>query len=129
MLTSDHFRPLFSLSHQRFLTYVRRHNYTDVGYGEESPFWVDLQTRNQGPYAKDNLNAWWLSGAQGRFISEDHINIAKCRLQLFDLVIADELFEHAMKKVICPLNGLRGVFYCNGKMSGFCTSAYWRSVR
>lgn len=55
----------------------------------------------------DNLNARWLSGAQGK-ISSDHINVAKCRLQLFDLVIADKLMDHAVKKVMCPLNGWKG---------------------
>mmetsp|Transcript_5129 Transcript_5129/g.9321 ORF Transcript_5129/g.9321 Transcript_5129/m.9321 type:complete len:464 (-) Transcript_5129:94-1485(-) len=100
---------------KRLLTYARRHNYTEIGYKEESPFWIDLQTGNQGPYAGDNLNARWLSGAQEQ-LSNDHVNIAKCRLQLFDLVIADKLYEYALKKVICPLNNWKGALYCNDKI-------------
>jgi len=101
---------------KRFLTYIRR-------YGEfagekmtssgRSPFWVDLQER-QRIYAGDNLNARWLSGAKGT-ISYDQVNIAKCRLQLFDLVISDDLYEYAVKKVMCPLNNWEGGMP-NGKM-------------
>lgn len=82
-------------------------------------FWTDLQDK-QGPYSGDNLNARWLSGAQGQ-ISNDQVNIAKCRLQLFDLVIADKLMGHAMEKVMCPLNNWKtkesnGQIYCSGKI-------------
>lgn len=112
MLTFDCFE-----TRQRFVSSVRRFNYTDtVGYREDSPFWMDLQTGNQGPYAMDNLIVRWLSGAQGR-INNDHVNIAKCRLQLFDLVIADKLYQHAVKMVICPLNGWRGGMHCNYNVS------------
>ena len=84
-----------------------------------SLFWVDLQGA-QDEYSGDNLNARWLSGAKEQ-IDSDHVNIAKCRLQLFDLVIADKLMEHAMQKVMCPLNNWKtkksnGQIYCNGKI-------------
>lgn len=112
---------------QRFLTYVRRHaSFTslngDMSNGL-SPFWIDLQgRRKRGVYAGDNLNARWLSGAL-EHISIDHVNIAKCRLQLFDLVIADNLYEYALKKVMCPLNNwkggrvAKGKILCDGKVS------------
>lgn len=101
---------------KRFLTYIRR--YGEFAGGKmissgRSPFWVDLQDR-QRIYAGDNLNARWLSGAKGT-IGYDQVNIAKCRLQLFDLVISDDLYEYAVKKVMCPLNNWKGGMP-NGKM-------------
>ena len=71
-------------------------------FGRGSPFWKDLHGK-QAIYAGDNLNARWLSGATEQ-IDTDHVNIAKCRLQLFDLVIADKLYDYAIKGVICPLS-------------------------
>lgn len=53
------------------------------------------------------MNARWLSGSQ-RTITSNNVNVAKCRLQLFDLVIADKLYDYAVKKVMCPLNGWKG---------------------
>ena len=107
---------------QRFLTYLRRHEeFTKNMFNGRSPFWVDLKGI-QGIYAGDNLNARWLSGATEQ-ISNDQVNIAKCRLQLFDLVIADKLYEYAVKKVLCPLNnwegrkGSKGKTLCDGKVS------------
>ncbi|KAL7542527.1 hypothetical protein ACHAWF_008813, partial [Thalassiosira exigua] len=79
-----------------------------------SPFWMDL-TGKTGIYLGENLNAQWLSGAQTR-VSGDHVNTAKCRLQLFDLVIADKLYDHALQKVICPLNGWKDKGVCNGQI-------------
>ncbi|KAL3791118.1 hypothetical protein ACHAW5_004536 [Stephanodiscus triporus] len=105
---------------KRFLTYVRRHaSFTslkgDMSNGR-SPFWIDLQERRKRRvYAGDNLNARWLSGAI-EHISIDHVNIAKCRLQLFDLVIADNLYEYALKKVMCPLNNWKGGRDARGKI-------------
>jgi len=63
-------------------------------------------------YAADNLNVRWLSGATEQTIRRDQINIAKCRLQLFDLVIADKLYDYATKKVLCPLNNWKGKRVC-----------------
>ena len=87
----------------------------EKGLGPGSPFFVDLQGK-VNIYAGDNLNARWLSGAQEK-ISSDHVNVAKCRLQLFDLVIADKLFDYAVKKVMCPLNNWKGKKYCEGEVS------------
>ena len=83
--------------------------------GYEPNFWIDFQDK-AGPYAGDNLNARWLSGAQGQ-IGIDQVNIAKCRLQLFDLVIADKLYDFAVEKVMCPLNNWRGKKVCNEKVT------------
>ena len=63
-------------------------------------------------YAADNLNVRWLSGATEQTIRRDQINIAKCRLQLFDLVIADKLYDYATKKVLCSLNNWKGKRVC-----------------
>ena len=84
-------------------------------HGARSAFWLDLQGK-QGIYAGDNLNARWLSGAQEQ-ISSDHVNAAKCRLQLFDLVIADKLYDYAVKKVMCPLNGWKGKVSCDDEIT------------
>ena len=91
------------------MTHYRRREYGKKnGVAEKhSPFFIDFQA-DQGPYSGDNLNARWLSGALNVPVSRDHVNIAKCRLQLFDLVIADKLFDYAVKKVICPLNNWKG---------------------
>ena len=101
---------------QRFQTFFRRQNdVTDRGYGARLPFWTELQGK-QHIYSGDNLNARWLSGAKEQ-INSDHVNIAKCRLQLFDLVIADKLYDYAVKKVMCPLNNWKGMGLCDDEIS------------
>ena len=79
-------------------------------------FFKDFES-DQGPYSADNLNVRWMSGATEERISRDQVNIAKCRLQLFDLVIADKLFDHAVKKVMCPLNNWKGGKFCDQPVS------------
>ncbi len=87
----------------------------DVGGEPPNFFWSEMEG-NRGPYKRENLNVRWLSGAlEG--VTSDHVNIAKCRLQLFDLVIVDGTYDAAVQEVICPLNNWqevddRGV--CNG---------------
>ena len=99
----------------RFLTFARR---TTVGksrpmrsgHNGTSPFWADLRGGSfKGIYQADNLNARWLAGViQGDSVSPDNVNLAKCRLQLFDLVIADKLYDTALREVMCPLNEWKG---------------------
>lgn len=89
---------------------MRRHEFEDNGHGAKSPFWIDLRG-SKAIYQGDNLNVRWLSGAQ-QTISSDNVNTAKCRLQLFDLVIADKLYDHAVTKVMCPLNGWKDSKFC-----------------
>ena len=100
------------------MTYYRRHEFhkNKGGRGSNHAFFLDFH-EGQGPYAGDNLNARWLSGALNVPVSRDHVNVAKCRLQLFDLVIADKLFDHAVKKVMCPLNNWKGGRFCNDEIS------------
>ena len=88
--------------------------------GLHTAFFVDAQNKHDvdpNPYAPDNLNVRWLSGTVDASISRDHVNIAKCRLQLFDLVIADQLYDHAVKKVMCPLNNWKGHASCDDPIS------------
>ncbi len=76
----------------------------DVG-GRAAPpnfFWSEMEG-NRGSYKRENLNVRWLSGALDD-VTSDHLNIAKCRLQLFDLVIVDTTYDVAVQEVICPLN-------------------------
>ncbi|KAL7539860.1 hypothetical protein ACHAXR_010526 [Thalassiosira sp. AJA248-18] len=101
---------------KRFLTYVRRRKFVDKGSGSGSPFWLDFQPEQSYSDSGDNLNARWLSGARER-ISQDQVNIAKCRLQLFDLVIADKLYDYAVKKVMCPLNNWKGNSDCDDEIT------------
>ena len=101
---------------QRFLTSVRRQKFRQIGFDANSPFWIDFKEK-QHFYAGDNLNARWLSGALEQRISNDHVNIAKCRLQLFDLVIADKLYQHAVKKVLCLMNNWKGGRFCGNKIT------------
>ena len=98
----------------RFLTFARRTTLDKsrpMGNGTQgaSPFWADLRgSRFQGIYHADNLNARWLAGVmKGDSVSPDNVNLAKCRLQLFDLVISDKLYDTAVREVMCPLNGWR----------------------
>ena len=86
---------------------ARRHDFKEKGHKSASPFWTDLQGK-QGIYLADNLNVRWLSGAQEN---------AKCRIQLFDLVIADKLYNFAAKKVMCPLNGWKGNDICKDNIT------------
>jgi len=58
------------------------------------------------------LNTRWLSGAVDE-ITTEHVNIAKCRLQLFDLVIADTLYTQATKQILCPLNNWISGKHCS----------------
>ena len=94
---------------ERYLTFLRRqtNNGENQRKTHSSSFWTDLQDKRD-VYAADNLNVRWLSGAIGPTITRDNVNIAKCRLQLFDLVIVDKLYDFALKKVICPLNNWKG---------------------
>lgn len=96
------------------MTYYRNHKFdpTNDNGRASSPFWFDLHGE-QKFYSGDNLNIRWLAGTREQIITTDHINIAKCRLQLFDLVIVDTAYEHATKKVMCPLNNWKGKSYCS----------------
>lgn len=98
----------------RFLTFARRTTVDKArpmrnGTDGTSPFWADLRGSSfRGIYQADNLNARWLAGVmQGDRVSPDNVNLAKCRLQLFDLVIADKLYDTAVREVMCPLNEWR----------------------
>jgi len=74
-------------------------------------FWQDVEGVS-AIYKRENLNVRWLSGAF-EAITEDHLNIAKCRLQLFDLVIVDTTYDTAVNEVVCPLNNWKGSDVCN----------------
>ncbi|KAL7546614.1 hypothetical protein ACHAWF_009952 [Thalassiosira exigua] len=100
---------------KRLLTFLRRSDLKGRGVDSKSPFWTDLERRQNAYFPADNLNVRWLSGAYGR-ISDDHLNVAKCRLQLFDLVVVDKLYDHALKSVICPLNDWKGRDVCHGRV-------------
>jgi hypothetical protein len=105
----------------RLITWLRKFGSVDKTIykpGEPSTFfWNDyLEGAARGIYKRENLNVRWLSGALDA-ITEDHLNIAKCRLQLFDLVIADTLYDTAVNEVVCPLNNWRGRRFCNPNQS------------
>lgn len=100
---------------RRFLTYLRHTNKAGTVDGPNGHFWRDFKEK-QDLYAGDNLNVRWLSGAR-EAITKDHINIAKCRLQLFDLVILDVFYDHALKRVLCPMNGWVGKKYCDQELA------------
>ena len=96
----------------RLITWSRseRHKPKVVG-GPTENFWNEVSGKS-GIYMRENLNVRWLSGALDA-ITEDHMNIAKCRLQLFDLVITDTLYDTAVNEVVCPLNNWQGDQFCN----------------
>ena len=101
----------------RLITWLRKFGSVDKTIyepGEPSTFfWNDyLEGAPRGIYKRENLNVRWLSGALDA-ITEDHLNIAKCRLQLFDLVITDTLYDTAVNEVVCPLNNWQGDQFCN----------------
>jgi hypothetical protein len=98
---------------KRFLTHLRHSNKVGID-GPNGHFWKDYRP-NQELYAGDNLNVRWLSGARGG-ITADHVNIAKCRLQLMDLVILDKFYDVALKRVLCPMNGWRGMKHCDTEL-------------
>lgn len=102
---------------KRFLTHLRHTNKNVDGSidGPVGHFWRDYREK-QDLYAGDNLNVRWLSGARGS-VTKDHVDIAKCRLQLFDLVIVDKFYDHAFKKVLCPMNGWVGKKHCDPTIS------------
>ena len=100
---------------RRFLTHLRHTNKALTVDGVNGHFWRDYK-ENQELYAGDNLNVRWLSGARGA-ISKDHVNLAKCRLQLFDLVILDKFYDHALKGILCPMNGWRGKKHCDEQLA------------
>ena len=100
----------------RLITWSRsdRHKPKVVG-GPTENFWNEVSGKS-GIYMRENLNVRWLSGSLDA-ITEDHLNIAKCRLQLFDLVIADTLYDTAVNEVVCPLNNWQGRRFCNPNQS------------
>jgi len=94
--------------------YPSRATTKDVGAPPDF-FWSEMEG-NRGVYKRENLNVRWLSGTLDD-VTPDHVNIAKCRLQLFDLVIVDTTYDTAVKEVICPLNNWQGLDEhgrCNG---------------
>ena len=109
----------------RLITWLRKFNSVDTNNkkrGVGSPpnfFWSDVEG-NRGQYKRENLNVRWLAGALDD-VTSDHVNIAKCRLQLFDLVIVDTLYDTAVNDVVCPLNNWQGLdkrgIYCNNTMT------------
>ena len=80
--------------------------------GAPSGFFFNEMKGKRGPYQRENLNVRWLSGALDD-VTPDHVNIAKCRLQLFDLVIVDTMYDAAINDVVCPLNNWEGKKFCN----------------
>jgi len=102
---------------KRYLTHLRHTNKSKDGSvdGPAGHFWRDYKEK-QDLYAGDNLNVRWLSGARGS-ITKDHVNISKCRLQLFDLVILDVFYDYALKRVLCPMNGWVGKKHCDPSIS------------
>mmetsp|Transcript_6658 Transcript_6658/g.11219 ORF Transcript_6658/g.11219 Transcript_6658/m.11219 type:complete len:460 (-) Transcript_6658:93-1472(-) len=78
-------------------------------------FWSEMEG-NRGVYKRENLNVRWLSGTLDD-VTPDHVNIAKCRLQLFDLVIVDTTYDAAVNDVVCPLNNWQGSTFCNSTNS------------
>lgn len=100
---------------RRFLTHLRHTNKDGTLDGPNGHYWRDYREK-QDLYSGDNLNVRWLSGARGA-ITKDHVNIAKCRLQLFDLVILDVFYDHALKKVLCPMNGWKGKQHCSAELA------------
>ncbi len=97
---------------KRLITAARSDRYTpQTNRAPPTNFWQDVEGIS-AIYKRENLNVRWLSGAMGG-ITEDHVNIAKCRLQLFDLVIVDGTFDVAVEEVVCPLNDWQGVNVCN----------------
>ncbi len=106
---------------KRLITWLRELNRLrlndkkkDVGAPPDF-FWSEMEG-NRGVYKRENVNVRWLSGALDD-VTSDHVNIAKCRLQLFDLVIVDTLYDTAVEDVICPLNNWQGLdkrgLFCN----------------
>eukprot|EP00984_Skeletonema_dohrnii_P004973 scaffold1761_cov78-Skeletonema_dohrnii-CCMP3373.AAC.6 len=96
----------------RLITWARSKRYTPHQRGAPPKnFWKDVNGKS-GVYERENLNVRWLSGAL-ETITEDHVNIAKCRLQLFDLVIVDTTYDAAVNDVVCPLNNWQGSKFCN----------------
>eukprot|EP00986_Skeletonema_menzelii_P003911 scaffold1276_cov152-Skeletonema_menzelii.AAC.2 len=94
---------------KRLVTWLRKiqkvpqlNKKNEMGGAPPDFFWSELEG-NRGVYKRENLNVRWLSGALDD-VTPDHVNIAKCRLQLFDLVIVDTTYDVAVEEVICPLN-------------------------
>ncbi len=97
---------------KRLITAARSDRYTPRSHGAPPEnFWQDVEGVS-AIYKRENLNVRWLSGAM-EGITEDHVNIAKCRLQLFDLVIVDGTYDTAVNEVVCPLNNWQGQEVCN----------------
>lgn len=85
-----------------------------------SYFWKDFKSA-KGSYDAENLNVRWLSGAQEE-VTREQINIAKCRLRLFDLVMTDELLDTAIQKIVCNLDGWMGPLCAETKLDTTNTS-------
>jgi hypothetical protein len=106
---------------KRMITWLRQLNKLQQNDREKdvgSPpdfFWTEMEGV-RGVYKRENVNVRWLSGALDD-VTSDHVNIAKCRLQLFDLIIVDTLYDTAIEDVICPLNNWQGLderkIFCN----------------
>lgn len=99
----------------RFTTWIRGLGKNKFSDGSPHNFFWSEMVGNRGLYKRENLNVRWLAGALDE-ITSDHLNIAKCRLQLFDLVIVDTYYDTAVNEVVCPLNNWEGTRYCNATL-------------
>lgn len=71
--------------------------------------WFLDERQVNDPYLIDNLSVRWLAGVtNNRQITDQDLTLAKCRLELFDLVITDKTHMESMLRVICPLRGWKG---------------------
>ena len=69
-------------------------------------FWADIHAKRDSLCAPENLSARWLSGNKGdRSISDEDLALAKCRLDLFNLVIMDDALQQVFTQIICPMKG------------------------
>jgi hypothetical protein len=71
---------------------------------KQQQLWYLDETKSNDPYHIDNLSVRWLAGVtNNRQITEQDLTLAKCRLELFDLVITDKTHMESMLQVVCPL--------------------------
>ena len=76
---------------------------------KQEEFWYTGDIKRNDPYIMDNLSVRWLAGVTyNRQITDQDLHLAKCRLELLDLVITDKTHTESMIQVVCPLRGWRG---------------------
>jgi hypothetical protein len=70
---------------------------------EHNILWKELRRDKDDAYGANNFIVRWLAGVPAaREIGQEDVDLAKCHLDLFDLVLTDQTVKAGLSQIICP---------------------------